>query len=83
MKAIEGNRWPGGEDSWGTGRYWLEPDPSNNMMNRDYLAIRGGKTFGSNGCIDLEQKMTPFMDRADQYRPGKISVRVKLSDKFK
>ncbi len=74
--------WSGGEDAWGNIRYWLDPDPKTDTMDRDGFSIHGGKNFGSAGCIDLEKNIEPFMNQVNKCERGRIPVRVKLSDKF-
>lgn len=55
-----GGSWKGGRDSWGNHRIWLEPSASNNMGERGNMAIHGGTTPGSGGCVDLGNEMDDF-----------------------
>lgn len=54
--------WKGGKASWGNHRIWLEPSASNNMGKRGKMAIHGGTTPGSGGCIDLGNEMDDFAE---------------------
>lgn len=64
--------WPKGPESWGKHRVWLHPDENDaatmsNMAGRSGLAIHGGATPGSNGCIDLTDHMDEFNDKFQKY----------------
>lgn len=52
--------WPGGLHAWGRTRIWLEPKPGTNTFGRTGMAIHGGYSFGSAGCIDLSYNMVDF-----------------------
>ena len=54
--------WPGGADSWGDSRVWLEPSRQTFTYNRSGFSIHGGKEPGSAGCIDLTSSMKDFSD---------------------
>lgn len=54
--------WPGGQDSWGNHRGWLEPASEKNTLGRSGFSIHGGKEPGSQGCIDLTSGMDGFAD---------------------
>ena len=69
-------QWPNGTDSWGNHRVWIEPDDATYTYGRRGLAIHGGNTFGSNGCIDLENGMDDFNDKYSSYgRDMKLKVK--------
>ena len=59
--------WPGGKDSWGNNRIWLEPAQGTDNKDRTNLSIHGGKEYGSKGCIDLTDKMDEFTDKFKKY----------------
>lgn len=73
--------WPGGKDSWGNHRVWLEPRPETDTQGRTNLAIHGGNEFGSAGCIDLENGMDDFNDKYSRYGRDMV-LRVKYPEKF-
>jgi len=52
--------WPGGTDSWGDSRVWLEPAEKTNLLGRKKFSVHGGKDLGSLGCIDLTSQMDDF-----------------------
>ena len=52
--------WKGGSAAWGNHRIWLEPANETNTLNRSNFSIHGGVSFGSAGCIDLENGMDGF-----------------------
>lgn len=52
--------WPGGTDSWGDSRVWLEPAENTNLLGRKKFSVHGGKDLGSLGCIDLTSQMDDF-----------------------
>jgi hypothetical protein len=54
--------WKGGRPSWGNFRAWLTPKSSTNALGRTGLAIHGGDSPGSNGCIDLTSHMDDFVE---------------------
>ena len=61
----KGGSWPGNEEAWGDQRVWVEPQQLKHPSTkgkRSNLAIHGGSEFGSNGCIDLADKMPEFAD---------------------
>lgn len=60
-------KWPGGTYSWGKNRIWLEPVKGTDNQDRTGLTIHGGKSYGSQGCIDLTDKMEEFTDRFKKY----------------
>ena len=60
-------RWPGGKDSWGNNRIWLEPAQGTDNKNRTGISIHGGKEYGSGGCIDLTDKMDEFTNKFKKY----------------
>lgn len=64
---MGGGQWPGGTYSWGKNRIWLEPVKGTDNQNRTNLSIHGGKSYGSQGCIDLTDKMDEFTDRFKKY----------------
>ncbi len=57
-------RWPGGTRSWGSSRVWADPTPetvANGLtFGRKDMAIHGGDSPGSAGCIDLTHQMDDF-----------------------
>ncbi len=59
--------WPGGKDSWGNNRIWLEPAQGTDNKDRTNLSIHGGKEYGSKGCIDLTDRMDEFTDKFKKY----------------
>ena len=65
MKLV--GKWPGGTESWGTHRIWLEPDTRTNTYNRSRVTIHGGNDFGSAGCIDLADGMDDFAQDYKKY----------------
>lgn len=71
--------WPGGKDSWGNNRVWLEPAKGTDNKNRTNLSIHGGKEYGSSGCIDLTDKMDEFTDRFKKYGHDMV-LNVKYDD---
>ena len=73
--------WSGGYISWGDYRIWLHPAKGTNAKNRSGLAIHGGSSYGSNGCIDLATKVYEFMQMYRTY--GKdMKLIVKYADDF-
>ena len=73
--------WSGGYDSWGDYRIWLYPAKGTDAKNRSGLAIHGGATYGSDGCIDLATKVDEFMKMYRKY--GKdMKLIVKYADDF-
>ena len=60
-------RWPGGKDSWGNNRIWLEPAQGTDNKNRTGISIHGGKEYGSGWCIDLTDTMDEFTDKFKKY----------------
>src|SRR5216684_5427292 len=56
--------WPGSIMAWGTERVWADPTEetvdSGLTFGRKGMAIHGGWTPGSAGCIDLTGNMTSF-----------------------
>ena len=81
LGRFEAGQWPKGTSSWGNHRVWLEPTETTNTYGRGNLAIHGGKTFGSNGCIDLESGMDDFNNKYTTY--GKdMKLKVKYPNKF-
>lgn len=63
---VGGGTWPGGYDSWGDQRVWLEPQ-TGDMYGRDNFSIHGGTVPGSAGCIDLVDSMPAFAARFRAY----------------
>lgn len=64
-KNMQRGTWINGPESWGEHRAWIEPDINDpftkkNIGDRNNLAIHGGSTFGSNGCVDLAGNMNDF-----------------------
>lgn len=53
LGAIGRGAWPGGTDSWGTQRAFLNPSPGTNTFGRSGFSIHGDTSPGSAGCIDL------------------------------
>ena len=69
-------KWPTGTSSWGNHRAWIEPSENTYTYGRSGLAIHGGDSFGSNGCIDLSTGMDDFNDKYSNYgRNMKLKVR--------
>jgi hypothetical protein len=65
MKGLLGlGRWPGSTRSWGSDRVWADPtketQDSGLTFGRSDMAIHGGATPGSAGCIDLTGSMPSF-----------------------
>ena len=74
-------QWPNGTSSWGNHRVWIDPAENTHTYGRGGLAIHGGNTFGSNGCIDLEGGMDDFNDKYSTY--GKdMRLKVKYPQDF-
>ncbi len=74
-------QWPNGTASWGNHRVWLDPSEDTYTYGRGGLAIHGGNSFGSNGCIDLENGMDDFNDKYSSY--GKdMRLKVKYPNSF-
>lgn len=67
VSAELAGKWPGGKDSWGNNRVWIEPAKGTDNKNRVSLSIHGGKEYGSKGCIDLTDKMDEFTKRFKDY----------------
>ncbi|WP_158972453.1 RHS repeat domain-containing protein [Paraglaciecola sp. L3A3] len=65
--ALGGSAWPGGHDSWGDYRVWLEPLGNTNTYGRSGFSIHGGVIPGSAGCIDLCGMMPSFAQRFQSY----------------
>ncbi len=57
-------RWPGSLYSWGSERVWADPtketESSGLTFGRKDMAIHGGWSRGSAGCIDLTGSMSKF-----------------------
>ena len=62
-----GSAWPGGYNSWGNSRVWLEPIGTTNTYGRSGFSIHGGVTPGSAGCIDLTGSMPNFTRTFQSY----------------
>ena len=58
---------PGGWNSWGLKRVWLEPFNTNSMYNRNKFSIHGGANLGSSGCIDLAKHELEFFNKLKKY----------------
>ncbi|WP_105102097.1 L,D-transpeptidase [Microbulbifer pacificus] len=59
--------WPGGHNSWGDYRVWLEPLGNTNTYDRSGFSIHGGVIPGSAGCIDLCGLMPSFVQKFQSY----------------
>lgn len=69
-------KWGNGTPSWGNHRVWIHPGLNTDTLGRDGLAIHGGDSFGSNGCIDLEHGIDDFNDKYSDYgRNMKLKVK--------
>jgi len=69
-------KWPGGEESWGNHRVWLEPDKHTDTKGRGNFSIHGGYEPGSRGCIDLTSGMDDFSEKLEDYgRDMRLRVR--------
>lgn len=67
LEQLGRGKSPGGWNSWGKYRVWLDAFSSNNMYNREKLSIHGGKELGSAGCIDLGKNEMLFFDKLREY----------------
>ncbi len=67
LEKIGRGKAPGGRNSWGYSRVWLQPFSSNEMYGRNKLTIHGGNEFGSAGCIDLEKSDRLFFNMLRKY----------------
>ncbi len=69
--------WAGSVRGWGTERVWADPtketEESGLTFGRKDMAIHGGSTPGSAGCVDLTDKMADF---AEHFR--KLGIDLKL-----
>jgi len=69
--------WAGSVRGWGTERVWADPtketEASGLTFGRKDMAIHGGWSPGSAGCIDLTENMTDF---AKEFR--KLGIDLKL-----
>ncbi|MDP1840754.1 MAG: L,D-transpeptidase [Reyranella sp.] len=74
---VGSGEWAGSVRGWGTERVWADPtketEASGLTFGRKDMAIHGGSSPGSAGCIDLTDKMTDF---AKEFR--KMGVDLKL-----
>ena len=64
--------WPGGIESWGLRRAWIDPDENTNTYGRDGFSIHGGESFGSAGCIDIAgqtDKLSDYLDDCQDVVP--------------
>lgn len=80
LAPIGLGRWPGGTDSWGNQRVDLYPDSGNAMYGRGKLTIHGGSSFGSKGCIDLEEGMDDFYRRASTHMQDVFPLTVRYDE---
>ena len=60
LSLVGRGEWPGGGDSWGTERIWLQPQSGTETFGRADLTIHGGLYAGSAGCIDLVSQASTF-----------------------
>lgn len=61
----KGGSWPGNYESWGDYRVWIAAKKLKHpetVGKRKDLAVHGGADPGSDGCIDLVDKMPEFAD---------------------
>jgi hypothetical protein len=74
---IGSGEWAGSVRGWGTERVWADPtketEANGLTFGRKDMAIHGGSSPGSAGCIDLTDKMVDF---AREFR--KMGVDLKL-----
>ncbi|TAJ38927.1 MAG: hypothetical protein EPO55_14215 [Reyranella sp.] len=61
---VDAGKWPGSLCSWGSERVWADPtketEDSGLTFGRKDMAIHGGWSRGSAGCIDLTGSMSRF-----------------------
>lgn len=76
LGVVGAGKWPGGERSWGRYRFWLTPAPGIETFGRSGLAIHGGFSPGSAGCIDLTDEMDEFVDLMKALGQDDVNVRV-------
>lgn len=62
LGVVERGQWPGGADTWGNHRIWLEPAKGTDTRSRSGFCIHGGAKAGSAGCIDLTDRMDDFTE---------------------
>lgn len=55
-----GGSFPGGTNSWGNERVWINVEGSTNVYGRSGFTIHGGAVYGSAGCIDLGPNSSIF-----------------------
>ena len=68
LEALFGRgTWPGGTDSWGRNRIWIEPLPGTQTLGRRDFSIHGGADPGSAGCVDLTHQMPEFTKHFRDY----------------
>lgn len=74
---VGSGEWAGSVRGWGTERVWADPtketEASGLTFGRKDMAIHGGSSPGSAGCIDLTDRMADF---AKEFR--KMGVDLKL-----
>ncbi|MDR1725179.1 MAG: DUF2778 domain-containing protein [Bacteroidales bacterium] len=75
--------FPGGTDSWGQNRVWIQPnetmvynEATGNIVYRGNFSIHGGSTPGSRGCIDLHHNANPFFRQLKQSKSSFIRLNV-------
>lgn len=57
LGVVGRGSWPGGYDSWGSHRWWINPEIAN-TYGRGGFTIHGGTSWGSRGCIDMRYGAT-------------------------
>lgn len=67
LGALKRGAWPGGKNSWGSYRIWLEPESGTETFGRSGFTIHGEAKPGSRGCIGLIHNMDEFVKRFREY----------------